>query len=122
VSFLRGENLADVSRFEGFLQRTQIVHDAHGNDRNWVHIFAQNKDSGWTAEQVCFLKFSILIVDSFIPLFYSVFRFGGLRQSMAYATILVVLLCWVQGETTKCFGLSMRDKVKAIDFRAILFK
>jgi hypothetical protein len=49
--FLRAEILPDGTISEGFLVNTPIGEDSTQKG-SWVHTFAKNEGSGWTAEQV----------------------------------------------------------------------
>lgn len=86
--FLRGEILADGSASEGFLVDDEGAEFGEGEGL-YLQSFVQNSESGWTAEQVCFV--------SFVAYFHRqdtdiVSRSGALSSLTASADTLAVLL------------------------------
>lgn len=85
--FLLGDILPDGSSSDGF-----VAEPPNGDSSNqngwWVHVFASNENSGWTAEQVN-LKLLNTIVMAVTDRYF--LRSGALKLSMASVTTLVEL-------------------------------
>ena len=72
--FLRGEILNDGAETEGFLVETEAAEEFGEGEGLWLQSFVVNNEKGWTAEQVSFFPFPLLLLSSF----------GALRHGINY--------------------------------------